>query len=59
MRIVKTVFKILGILILVSVVGTLYILNRGGAFREIKPHFAGRCDSLPLDGSAEVRVNFA
>ena len=39
MRIVKTVFKILGILILVSVVGTLYILNRGGAFREIKPHF--------------------
>jgi hypothetical protein len=53
MRIIKTVFKILGILILVSIIGTLYILNRGGAFREIKPHFAGRCDSLPLDGSAE------
>lgn len=53
MRIVKTVFKILGLLLLVSVLGTLYVLNRGGAFREIKPHFAGRCDSLPLDGSAE------
>lgn len=53
MRIVKTVFKLLGILLLVSVIGTLYVLNRGGAFREIKPHFAGRCDSLPLDGSAE------
>jgi arylesterase/paraoxonase len=53
MRIVKTLFKVLGLLLLVSVVGTLYILNRGGAFRELKPHFAGRCDSLPLDGSAE------
>jgi hypothetical protein len=53
MRIVKTVFKLLGILILVGIIGTLYVLNRGGAFREIKPHFAGRCDSLPLDGSAE------
>lgn len=53
MRIVKTVFKLLGVLLLVSVVGTLYVLNRGGAFRELKPHFAGRCDSLTLDGSAE------
>lgn len=53
MRIIKTLFKILGILLLISVLGTLYVLNRGGAFREIKPHFAGRCDSLPLDGSAE------
>lgn len=53
MRIIKTVFKILGILILVSVIGTLYVLYRGGVFRGIEPHFAGRCDSLPLDGSAE------
>ena len=53
MRIVKTVFKLLGVLLLVGVAGTLYILNRGGSFREIKPHFAGRCDPLPLDGSAE------
>lgn len=53
MRIVKTVFKFIGILLLISVLGMLYVLNRGGAFREIKPHFAGRCDSLPLDGSAE------
>ncbi len=53
MRIVKTVFKLLGVLLLVGVIGTLYILNRGGVFRELKPHFAGRCDALPLDGSAE------
>ena len=53
MRIVKTVLKLLGVLLLVSVIGTLYILNRGGVFRELKPHFAGRCDALPLDGSAE------
>lgn len=53
MRFIKRLFKIVGLLILISVIGTLYVLNRGGAFRAIEPHFAGRCDSLPLDASAE------
>ncbi|MDH4348920.1 MAG: hypothetical protein OEW17_08950, partial [Gemmatimonadota bacterium] len=53
MRIIKQIFKIIGILVLVAGVGTLYVLNRGGAFRKIEPHFAGTCESLPLDASAE------
>ena len=53
MRLIKQIFKILGVLIVVAVLGTLYVLNRGGAFRKIEPHFAGNCASLPLDASAE------
>lgn len=53
MRFVKRLLKIIGLLVLVAVVGTLYVLNRGGAFRQIEPHFAGNCTSLPLDASAE------
>ena len=53
MRLVKRILKLVGILILVAAVGTLYVLNRGGAFRKIEPHFAGNCTALPLDASAE------
>jgi arylesterase/paraoxonase len=53
MRLIKRLLKFIGVLILVATVGTLYVLNRGGAFRKIEPHFAGHCDSLPLDASAE------
>jgi arylesterase/paraoxonase len=53
MRLLKGLLKIIGLLVLVAGLGTLYVLNRGGAFREIKPHFAGNCVSLPLDASAE------
>ena len=53
MRFIKRLLKFVGLLVLVAAVGTLYVLNRGGAFRTIEPHFAGRCESLPLDASAE------
>jgi len=53
MRVIKRILKIIGVLVLVAGVGTLYVLNRGGAFRKIEPHFAGNCESLPLDASAE------
>ncbi|MEO8225312.1 MAG: SMP-30/gluconolactonase/LRE family protein, partial [Gammaproteobacteria bacterium] len=53
MRLIKQIFKLLGVLVLVAGVGTLYVLNRGGAFRKLEPHFAGNCESLPLDASAE------
>jgi len=53
MRLIKRLLKILGLLVLVAGLGTLYVLNRGGAFRKIEPHFAGTCESLPLDASAE------
>ena len=53
MRLIKQILKIIGVLVLVAGVGTLYVLNRGGAFRKIEAHFAGSCESLPLDASAE------
>ena len=53
MRIIKQLLKIIGVLVLVAALGTLYVLNRGGAFRKIEPHFAGSCESLPLSASAE------
>lgn len=53
MRILKQLLKIIGVLVLVAGLGTLYVLNRGGAFRKIEPHFAGNCVSLPLAASAE------
>jgi arylesterase/paraoxonase len=53
MKILKRLLGVIGILVLIVAVVSLWLLNRGGAFREIKPHFAGRCEPLPLDGSAE------
>ncbi|MDP2322461.1 MAG: hypothetical protein Q8N51_00330, partial [Gammaproteobacteria bacterium] len=53
MRLLKRFLKFVGLVVLVAGIGTLYVLNRGGAFRPIEPHFAGRCNSLPLDASAE------
>lgn len=53
MRLIKQIFKLIGLLLLIAVVGTLYVLNRGGTFRKIEPHFAGNCEALPLDASAE------
>lgn len=43
----------IGLVLLAIVAGTVALLARGGAFREIEPHFAGNCTALPLDGSAE------
>ena len=53
MKLLKRLLAIVGVLILITAAGTLWILGRGGAFRDIQPHFAGTCEALPLDGSAE------
>jgi arylesterase/paraoxonase len=53
MRLLKRLFAAIGVLILAIAVVSLWFLNRGGAFRSIEPHFAGTCEALPLDGSAE------
>lgn len=53
MRVIRQLVKIIGALVLVAGLGTLYVLNRGGAFRKLEPHFAGNCESLPLSASAE------
>lgn len=53
MKIIKQLLKAVGVLVLVAAIATLYVLYRGGAFRQIEPHFAGVCESLPLEGSVE------
>lgn len=53
MKILKKLLAAIGVLILVVGAGTLWLLGRGGAFRDITPHFAGSCEALPLEGSGE------
>lgn len=53
MKIVKRLLITIGILVLVIGGSTFWMLYRSGAFREIKPHFAGRCEAVPLPGSSE------
>lgn len=52
-KFVKRLLLGLGALVGISVLGTVWILARGGAFKKIEPHFAGNCESLPLEASAE------
>lgn len=53
MGFIKGLLKWVGLLVLVGVVISAYLLYRGGATRDISDHFAGRCERLELDGSAE------
>jgi len=53
MKILKRILAAIGVLILVIVAVSIGLLARGGAFREIEPHFAGTCEALPLEGSGE------
>jgi arylesterase / paraoxonase len=52
-KFIKRLLLIVGGLVGVSVLGTVWILARGGAFKKIEPHFAGNCETLPLEASAE------
>jgi arylesterase/paraoxonase len=53
MRILKRLLAAIGVLVLVVVAVSAWLFARGGAFREIRPHFAGSCEALPLEGSGE------
>ena len=53
MRILKTIFKLLGWLLLISLVFTAVVAWRGSFFRQVEPQFAGSCESLELGASAE------
>jgi arylesterase/paraoxonase len=53
MKIVKKLLAAVGVLVLLVAAISLWLLARGGAFREARPHFAGSCQALPLEGSAE------
>jgi arylesterase/paraoxonase len=52
-KLIKRVLLGVGLVVGLSVLGTVWILGRGGAFKKIEPHFAGNCETLPLDASAE------
>lgn len=52
-KLLKRVLLGVGALVGVSVLGTIWILARGGSFKKIEPHFAGTCETLPLNASAE------
>jgi arylesterase/paraoxonase len=53
MKLFKRLLAIIGVLVLVVGAATAWMLGRGGAFKSIEPHFAGRCEALPLEGSGE------
>jgi arylesterase/paraoxonase len=49
----KKLFAVIAVVVLVVAAAILALLARGGAFRDIRPHFAGNCEALPLPGSSE------
>lgn len=53
MKTLKRLLIAIGTVLLLVIVGSIALLARGGAFRQIEPHFAGTCTALPLEGSAE------
>jgi arylesterase / paraoxonase len=57
-RTVRRILAGLALLVIMLGVSTLFWLSRVGAFVRIAPHFAGTCEPLPLQASAEdVRVD--
>lgn len=50
---IKGIFKLLGLLVLLSLVLVAIIAWRGSWLRDVQPEFAGSCEALELDGSAE------
>jgi arylesterase/paraoxonase len=53
MKLLKRLLAVVGILVVVAGAATAWLLGRGGAFKSLEPHFAGRCEALPLEGSGE------
>ncbi len=50
---IKAILKLIGWLILISLVFTAVVAWRGNFFRQVESNFAGNCEALPLEGSAE------
>ncbi|MGI9331413.1 MAG: SMP-30/gluconolactonase/LRE family protein [Gammaproteobacteria bacterium] len=53
LKLLRRLFKLVGIILLVSIIFTAIVAFRGHFFRDVEPGFAGTCEDLPLDGSAE------
>lgn len=52
-KLIKRVLLGVGVFVGISVLGTVWILGRGGAFKTIEPHGDDNCETLPLEASAE------
>ena len=53
MRFFKTLLKLIGWVVAISLVFTAVVAWRGNFFRDVEPQFAGNCEPLQLEGSAE------
>jgi len=53
MKFIKRLLAVIGVLVLAVGAVSVWLLARGGAFHDIRPHFAGSCQALPLTGSSE------
>lgn len=53
MRVFRSLLKWIGLFILAGIALSAFLLYRGGATRDINEHFAGRCERVELDASAE------
>jgi arylesterase/paraoxonase len=52
-KLFRGLFKLLGLVLLVGVLFTAIVAWRGHFFRDVESRFAGTCEALPLEGSAE------
>jgi len=52
-KLFRLILKLIGLTLLVGVVFTAIVAWRGHFFRDVESSFAGTCEPLPLDGSAE------
>lgn len=52
-KLIRLLLKLIGLVLLVSLVLTLIVAWRGHFFRGVESSFAGTCEALPLDGSTE------
>jgi arylesterase/paraoxonase len=52
-KLFRFLLRLIGLIVLLSVVVTATVAWRGHFFRDVESRFAGSCEALPLDGSAE------
>jgi len=52
-RWIKRLLKIIGLVVLGVAAVSVFLLYRGGAFKNLESHYDGDCETLALDGSAE------
>lgn len=52
-KLIRFLMRLIGLVLLLSLVLTAIVAWRGHFFRDVESRFAGTCEALPLEGSAE------